>query len=93
MLTITTEIARRLAKDGMVNLAVLIKIDKIVARKDSHQKEHDFEKVRHESKKRELGIKLAEIQKDCGHEVTHYSGDPSGGSDSCYICEICGKEL
>jgi hypothetical protein len=36
-------------------------------------------------------IKKLEGEILCGHEVTKYHGDPSGGSDSHEECLICGE--
>lgn len=36
---------------------------------------------------------IKDIQSLCKHQVQDYQGDPAGGSDSCHICQICGKEL
>ena len=36
-------------------------------------------------------IKKLEAEILCGHEVTKYHGDPSGGSDSHEECLICGE--
>ena len=36
-------------------------------------------------------VKKLESEILCGHEVTKYHGDPSGGSDSHEECLICGE--
>ena len=45
------------------------------------------------SKMDEISDEISKWQKLCHHQVTHYQGDPSGGSDSETICEICGVSL
>ncbi len=51
------------------------------------------EEERHEAALVDLDNKLRAIRKRCGHEAKTYHGDPSGGSDSCHTCDICGAEL
>lgn len=41
----------------------------------------------------EADKKLAAIHKRCRHWTITRHGDPSGGSDSYYECDICGKDL
>lgn len=40
-----------------------------------------------------LDAELKLAQSMCSHIQTRYSSDPSGGNDSCYICNVCGQEL
>lgn len=47
----------------------------------------------HEAALKKFDNELRAIRSRCGHECKTYHGDPSGGSDSCHICEICGAEL
>lgn len=47
----------------------------------------------HEENVKKLEKRLEAFQKLCEHENTHFESDPSGGSDSCYICVDCEKEL
>lgn len=35
---------------------------------------------------------FAALQKSCEHPAARYEGDPSGGSDSCHSCYLCGKQ-
>ncbi len=35
---------------------------------------------------------IKELQKQCSHIREHYYPDPSGNNDSCYVCDVCGKE-
>jgi hypothetical protein len=38
-----------------------------------------------------LEEQVSKVQNGCKHWTTTYHGDPSGGSDSCDTCDICGK--
>ena len=51
------------------------------------------ENARHQRKLNKLEERLKLFQNNCKHEKTIYQGDPAGGSDSCYICTACDKEL
>jgi hypothetical protein len=55
--------------------------------------EDERERARHEEALRETDRRLAEARKGCPHYSRTRYADPSGGSDSCTICNICGAEL
>ena len=40
-----------------------------------------------------LKEEVSKIQNGCEHWTTTYHGDPSGGSDSYEVCDICEKEF
>lgn len=49
------------------------------------------ERIRHERATHKLESGLLEFQKTCLHQNTRFQGDPAGGNDSCYICNLCDK--
>lgn len=44
-----------------------------------------------ERKKKMLERRLKAFQETCEHKKTTFNCDPSGGSDSCYTCDLCDK--
>ena len=36
---------------------------------------------------------IEELRNKCSHGNTTYIADPSGNSDSYYVCDDCGKEI
>lgn len=48
-------------------------------------------KEEYEMKCKNLNTEMTELQKNCKHETQSYNGDPSGGRDSFYECDICGR--
>lgn len=45
----------------------------------------------HQVKTHTLNQKREELQRQCRHLQRVFQGDPSGGGDSEYRCELCGK--
>ncbi len=43
--------------------------------------------------KSDIEKRRAEIRKECNHPVVDVHGDPSGGSDRCEECAVCGADL
>jgi hypothetical protein len=41
---------------------------------------------------RNVKLKIETLIRECGHEDTHRTPDPSGGNDPAITCNICGKE-
>ena len=52
----------------------------------------DEEETRHKAAMDTHLKKIKEIRKKCGHWSETYHPDPSGNNDSCYSCDICGRE-
>ena len=48
---------------------------------------------RHQAELADLDGSLNNLRSECGHPVTRFHPDPSGGSDSSTTCDICGAEL
>lgn len=47
----------------------------------------------HKESIKKIEIDIFEVRKTCNHIDRSFYGDPSGGHDSYYECNICGKEL
>lgn len=51
------------------------------------------ERLRSERAYTKLEARLKAFQESCRHQNTRFQGDPAGGNDSCYICNLCNKVL
>lgn len=94
------EIAKRLRQyQEAKGLSTLLDVDQLDCINDimeevaGTRKKIEGENARHKKNIGELQKEMGEIQSRCRHEVTTYQGDPSGGSDSCRICDICGSDF
>ena len=56
-------------------------------------KNSNDEEKRHDVRLKQLRNTLYDIQLRCPHDSQTYHSDPSGGSDSSYECDLCGKEI
>ncbi len=55
---------------------------------------YELENLEDQYKKdrKKINGKISQLQSSCSHAKTKYCPDPSGNNDSCYVCQICGKE-
>lgn len=65
---------------------IVYKVDCVAVKRDAIQKKfkEDIDS---------LDKELSEVRKNCVHEQQSFNGDPAGGRDSYYSCNICGKAL
>lgn len=87
------DLATKLSKDNKVDLKELALFESVISKIDEVKSKMTSEKASHQKKMATLKSELEKIQATCSHSVTKYTGDPSGGSDSQTICEICEKDL
>jgi uncharacterized protein YukE len=53
----------------------------------------EAEDDRHEKRIDKIDREIASLRSRCSHRQRTWHGDPSGGNDSYYRCDICGKEM
>lgn len=51
------------------------------------------EMCRHSKAIQSIIAKRNDVENQCGHKVTKFYGDPSGGNDTWTQCQICGKSV
>jgi len=57
------------------------------------QQAYAKEDDRHAKAIQRLKAALKELQGRCSHKQTTFFGDPAGGNDSYYRCDLCDKSL
>lgn len=88
-----TEIIKKLAVDGKVDVTLLEQINAIQRDLSILHRRGDLEQCRHKDATDALDSELRAIQARCGHWSKTYFPDPAGGSSSFTECDICGVEL
>ena len=53
----------------------------------------EAEEERHDERVNKIEREIAGIRGRCTHRKRTFHGDPAGGNDSYYRCDICGKEM
>lgn len=87
------DLAAKLSINNKVDLKELVLFENVMRQIGEIKDKVASEKASHQKKMTALKSELEKIQATCRHNVTKYTGDPSGGSDSQTICEICEKDL
>lgn len=73
-------------------IAAVIEEERLLTKRmRSLQQELRDEDTRHEAEKKRLNQYKLNIQAECPHHEQTWHGDPSGGSDSYYDCDLCDK--
>ena len=80
-------------ESSSVLIAELENCDRVIKQIDKIKAELSKEYTEHNKKIIALQKKLSEVESECHHPVTTYYSDPSGGSDSSTICDVCNKEI
>lgn len=73
-------------------IAELIRIQTTMEHLANAQEKEKVEEQAHAARQQGLRELVYRIQDACAHASRTYHSDPSGGTDSFYKCDICGKE-
>ena len=75
-------------------IASILEEEKIVQQDmKCYYQNYSIEDKRHVTKLKELKDTLCSIQDRCPHYEKTYYGDPSGGNNFYYECDLCAKEI
>jgi transposase-like protein len=89
-----TELIRKLAgTNTTVTIEVLGNVLLVESKMRVVKMKESQELKRHKEVLDEIDKERLQIQCNlCMHDAETYHPDPSGGSDSSYVCDICGRE-